>query len=286
MNKQQFIQFILSPEKLNSETVNQLGSLINDFPYFQTAHLLYLKSLHNQSSIHYNSQLKITAAYVTDRKVLNNLITDKYTIEQPFTEDKKQTGALTDVTKKTEQETENIDFITDNNIYESIEKKLNAQILSEIINTTTIQEIVETNTLAEINFEDKSKTEEITITVPQLNTSGQNTFSDWLKRTKNTHNNQINIETSKQNALVNSFITTEPRLSKKTAFYSPVDMARKSVTENISIITETLAKVYMQQGNLITAKKAYENLSLKFPEKSVYFAAQIKSINKQLNSKK
>ena len=312
MNKQQFIQFIQSPEKLNSEAVGQLNSLIHDFPYFQTAHLLYLKSLHNQSSIHYNSQLKIAAAYVTDRKVLYNLITDKSaiatktentlskqnenalseqaenvskeTIELPLQEEMQQEEFTLEDVKTLEQENTTEEIISDKDTNTQIEEKLNAQILAEIINTSAIYEILQTETTSEAD--DKPKITE-TPTLPSLNTSEQHSFSDWLKQTKSSSGYQTSIEISKQNALVDSFITTEPKLiSKKTAFYSPVDMARKSVIEDISIITETLAKVYMQQGNLITAKKAYENLSLKFPEKSVYFAAQIKIINKQLNSKK
>src|ERR1043166_8257163 len=52
-----------------------LDKLLRDFPYFQTAHLLYAKSLHNQNSIQYNNQLKLTAAYAADRRVLHRLIT-------------------------------------------------------------------------------------------------------------------------------------------------------------------------------------------------------------------
>ena len=75
MNRTQFISFIAAPDNLSGADATLLSGLVKNFPYFQTAHLLYAKSLHNQHSIHYNNQLKITAAYATDRKVLHRLIT-------------------------------------------------------------------------------------------------------------------------------------------------------------------------------------------------------------------
>ena len=77
MNKHQFLSFVDSPEKTGAAEGVLLAGLIKDFPYFQTAHLLYAKCLHNQGSIHYNNHLKITAAYTTDRKKLQYLITNK-----------------------------------------------------------------------------------------------------------------------------------------------------------------------------------------------------------------
>jgi hypothetical protein len=47
-------------------------------------------------------------------------------------------------------------------------------------------------------------------------------------------------------------------------------------------MTETLAEVYVKQGKLKKAKKAYEILALKYPEKSSFFANQIKKIKNKL----
>jgi hypothetical protein len=77
MNRNQFISFMDNPDKLSVNDGILLAELVKNFPYFQTAHLLFAKSLHNQHSIHYNNQLKISATYATDRKVLHHLITYK-----------------------------------------------------------------------------------------------------------------------------------------------------------------------------------------------------------------
>lgn len=53
------------------------------------------------------------------------------------------------------------------------------------------------------------------------------------------------------------------------------DIIEKSDTENEELITETLAGIYFQQKNYDKALSSYKKLSLKYPEKSSYFAALI-----------
>ncbi len=85
--------------------------------------------------------------------------------------------------------------------------------------------------------------------------------------------------------LIDNFIKQEPRITpSKSTFYSPVNMAKKSVQEPEDIVSETLAGIYAQQGNFQKAIHLYEKLSLKFPEKSRYFAALIQELKKKLNS--
>lgn len=60
---------------------------------------------------------------------------------------------------------------------------------------------------------------------------------------------------------------------KKAAFFSPQEAGRRSLRDHADMVSETLARIYEQQGNYAKAEEAYRKLALKVPEKAAYFAA-------------
>jgi hypothetical protein len=74
MEYNQFKQLLLLKGIREKETVRQLEDFIDKFPYCQTAHLLFAKALHDQDNIHYDHQLKLAAAYASNREVLRGLV--------------------------------------------------------------------------------------------------------------------------------------------------------------------------------------------------------------------
>lgn len=82
--------------------------------------------------------------------------------------------------------------------------------------------------------------------------------------------------------LIDRFIRQQPpEIPPKPAFFTPQQAARKSLDDTAGLVTETLARIYEQQGNLPKAIEAYRRLALKYPEKSAYFAALSKALEEQ-----
>ncbi len=75
MEKETFINLLESKPVIRAKETIALKAIIDEFPYFQTARALYLKGLKNQDSFKYNNELKVTAAFTTDRTILFNYVT-------------------------------------------------------------------------------------------------------------------------------------------------------------------------------------------------------------------
>ena len=125
------------------------------------------------------------------------------------------------------------------------------------------------------------KIEEFKEDLDLLTTHNKNSFLSWLKKTKS-----VNYESKTNNdSLIDKFLQSDQKLSLNKEI-EDIDITKKSKISKKEFMTETLAKIYFKQEKYLEAIKAYEILSLKYPEKIILFANQIKKIKKILNNNK
>jgi hypothetical protein len=149
---------------------------------------------------------------------------------------------------------------------------------SAIKTNTLIYQKANTKELIEIK-------EGLEIGKPLSFSSNENhSFNQWLQlsakkpivRKKEKQTEQAALQINK-GALIDQFIQNNPKivaLEKGKTYTAPVSKNK----QDAALMTETLAKVYLEQKKYESAMQAYKILSLKYPEKSGFFADQIKRI--------
>ncbi|MCD6354692.1 MAG: hypothetical protein J7L95_04000, partial [Prolixibacteraceae bacterium] len=76
MKTERFYRLLSNPGLLNHETAIELKSVVDEFPFFQTAWMLLLKNLKEIGSPDYEIILKKTAVRIPDRKLLYNFLNE------------------------------------------------------------------------------------------------------------------------------------------------------------------------------------------------------------------
>jgi hypothetical protein len=95
MNKSDFLNLMGGNTPVDRQVLAELSELVNIYPYFQTAHMLLLKSLRDNSDIRFENQLRNSAIHIADREVLFNYLQIAPSIvEKEITDIQKETIAV------------------------------------------------------------------------------------------------------------------------------------------------------------------------------------------------
>jgi tetratricopeptide (TPR) repeat protein len=288
MNVTDYTYLINKPNAVNEKQTDALGKVLDDFPYFQSARALRLKGLFNQNSFRYNYALKVTASHTTDRTVLFDFITsDTFVAIQKGLYDKKVLELL-DIS------------VVDHEIIKhelKLEPKINTieqSILTSIKEATvavTIDEKEIASAAADRSNLAMTAEENLEIGKPlDFSINEKHSFQEWLQisriqpivREKEIGNNSKTVvldeDKKKKLELIDKFIETSPKIPPIKQGTELTTNFEPNQTDNSYLMTETLARVYLEQKKYQRAIQAYEILILKYPEKSSFFADRISDI--------
>ncbi|MBL7887399.1 MAG: hypothetical protein JNJ52_11675 [Flavobacterium sp.] len=269
MNVTDYTYLINKPDAVNERHHASLEKVIEEFPYFQSARVLRLKHLYNQDSFKYNYALKVAAAFTTDRSVLFDFITSN-------------------------------SFVTVQNGYyeQKLAELLNINVIgSEVIDTSnptaspanidTLEQSI-LSSIKESNQPEESSEVKLEIGKPlDFSINEKHSFQEWLQlsrfkpieRTSSKNTISENEDKKKKLDIIDKFLEANPKIPPISK--DAVQVPPEPIIEDKSyLMTETLARVYLEQKKYSRAIQAYEILILKYPEKSSFFADRISEINK------
>lgn len=286
MNVTDYTYIVNKPNAVNEYKGMALDKVIANFPYFQSARVLRLKHLYNQDSFKYNDALKVTAAYTTDRSVLFDFITSEkfVSVQNGLYEQKLQELLSISVT--------DVEVIRVTQPLPSTQEVMTSSVLETIQNAEEKAEPKHETPEVEEAKEKLALGKPLTFTKDE-----KHSFQEWLQlsrfkpivrepdeqtssETKKTPEiSEEELEKQKKAALIDRFIENNPRISPVSKD-APIVGFEPKIEDKTYLMTETLAKVYLEQRKFSKAIQAYQILILKYPEKSSLFASRIEEIKK------
>ena len=246
-------ELIKHPEQLDRDTLYELRSILALYPYYQTARLLMLQNLFLPHDPSFDEELRRAAIYITDRRVLFDMIEAAHYRLRPS----KPVASQTAETTAQPSASRTISLI--DNFLESMPKE---EAPKEKRKPTPADAAVD---YVAYLMESEPEGEMMPGEIPQM--PGQDLIDSF-------------INSDKGRIVLNEGPLLAPEDEKVEEF------VEKDPEEEY--FTETLARIYIKQGRYSKALEIIQRLSLQFPKKNAYFADQIRFLEKLIinNNKK
>jgi hypothetical protein len=298
--------------------IHQLEQLAVQFPYFSGAHILLSMAFGENNDHRRVVQIGATAARVSSRSSLKSLTTPFLKISENFSPTiETATTAIADIIL-TEENTivsheDNTIHLAENTEETSIAHISQIREIVPIENNSNELLGLQTGILVEAiqsSIELEVDPGENGRTITEENDVILSTYTAWLLQrahsmeapdlthetsiftedTEHTHtsdaayheappHNDKRPATNTNWSVIDRFIETEPQIVKgKVGSYNSGDQTRGSFKEEDDFYTETMAKLLAQQGKVDKARWVFKKLMTLYPEKSIYFAAQLKNL--------
>jgi len=260
---------LLNTDHYAPANLEEVNDLCRNYPEFNLAHMLKVR-IRESLGQDKEKELKVAAVYSTDRKKLYELVTGVTRLVITKTK-----------TEAPDEESDGIQF--------SEEPYVHAEVIIEQHAPYAAPEAEEE--LLELDDEPK-RSDSFILDTTEDELSSEKLIQAMVKGESEMEEPDTGVSDtptidvvekeesdSADNNLIQDFIKGDPgpiRADRKASLKGDVSLS--SIQEHDGFITDTLAKIYVKQGLVAKAIYAYEKLSLKYPEKSAYFAAQIEKV--------
>jgi hypothetical protein len=302
MNKERIARLLEEPARVAREDLADLRELTERYPWFSGAHLLLAMGENAAGELLFDETLKTTAAHVPSREILYNEVERA---KAPEADDVASAKVLSPEASAPDHE-ELSRRILDQQIIEAA--ATSAYALQERDRPTRVPEPVEEKAVevapqrpeappaapptSPRRFTEwlESAPVDMVASVPFENPDAMaGGVEDWLR--------EKGADTAPPVAgpgkalptpeltrdLIDRFLQQSSPQAPRNEFFDPHLAGKRSIEEQLDIVTETLARIHEKQGHWAKAAAAYHRLALKHPQKSGYFAALAKKAEQQLN---
>jgi tetratricopeptide (TPR) repeat protein len=237
MQNEELTGLIKGEIPFDRKTLSDLAEVIEEYPYFQTVHLLYTLNLQANKDTRLSAETRKTACYLSDRRKFF------YLMKKDFFDPSRM--QLLEEQKKTEQAAsfDRIDFFL------SEKEKENPGLASPV-----------THSLVSSDY-----------------------ISYFLS--ENTTDQGVTAAPMQHQDTIDKFISADERSEIKIVLKDKKEDSIEALpgldtVEEGSFFSETLAKIYLKQKKYDKALEIIRKLNLIYPEKSIYFADQIRFLEK------
>ena len=250
----QIKELIEDPSLLNEETVASLKELVEKYPFFQTARLLYLSNLYKLHSADFGPELRKASIFVPDRTALFAL-TEGTNYELPT-----QNNGDSIETENDSNRTLSLinHFLTAGSSIETSEDFGPERNTPSVADLTTdyASFLMQQDTLPE----NEGEAEEPSANTPKL--KGADLIDTFIAETQGKQRLEM------------------PEVDEDAEFVSP-----EFSVEDEEIYTESMVNIYIKQGRYQQALEILRKICLNNPKKSSNFAAQMNLLEIIINGK-
>ncbi len=265
---------------LSNFSPEEIRKIIVKYPYFTVGRIIELLAAKKQSNPEFSSLLRESSAHITDRGYFYSLINAE------AEKDSLKVNDMTGIKVEFSSSDEKLNPISGLSEILSLEEDKNGAISGSEAAPEILPEpdLLDFSGTKKLNPLEEVKQERINPEKIKEDSENQ-AFVTWIRELDNV--NDTPDSTPGKNQLIDKFISEGyGSIRADREIYLKGDISKNSIEESEEFITDTLAKIYIKQGLYSKAIFSYESLSLKYPEKSTYFASQIEEIMRLITKNK